>query len=163
MDGTLIRARFVEELARRTGKVRELSGWLDHSEIEPAKRAHGIAALFRGVSKSLFEEIAKEVPLTPGAAETILSMRKAGYRVGIVTDSYRVGAEILRRRVFADFSVANLLRFESGVCSGEFSESPLFLHPHGCEVHHVCKKNVALHLLVGRPGISVDRRLGETQ
>lgn len=147
MDGTLIRTRFVEELARRTGKVRELAEWLDHSEIEPAKRAHGIAALFRGVPKSLFEEIAKEVPVTPGAAETIVALRKAGYRVGIVTDSYRVAAEILRRRVFADFSVANLLRFESGVCSGEFGESPLFLHPHGCEVHHVCKKNVALHLL----------------
>jgi phosphoserine phosphatase len=52
----------------------------------------------------------------------------------------------VRRRVFADFSVANLLRFQDGVATGLLSTSPIFQHRAGCREHEVCKWNVLLHL-----------------
>ena len=59
------------------------------------------AAVFAGIPLSVFERCAREVPLMPGAVETIVGLRKAGFRVGIVSDSFDTATEIVRRRVFA--------------------------------------------------------------
>jgi phosphoserine phosphatase len=103
--------------------------------------------VFSGVDKVVFEDTAKEVPLMAGAIDMVVGLRRAGYRVGIVTDSYRVAAEIIRRRVFADFSVAHLMRFQKGRASGELMLSPAMTHPEGCREHEYCKVNVAKHLM----------------
>lgn len=146
MDGTLLRGRFVVELARRTGREEELSRWLDNSVVSDRKRSQAIAEIMRGIPREVFEGVAAEMPLTEGAVQTVLGLRKQGYRVGIVTDSYWIASEIVRRRVFADFSVANLIRFRQGVCTGELTIPPIFSHPAGCRMHELCKLNVALHI-----------------
>jgi phosphoserine phosphatase len=92
------------------------------------------------------------MPLMPGARETVLALRKAGYRVGIVSDSYRVAAEIVRRRVFADFAVAHLMRFRGGRCVGEVALSGALAHPAGCSQHTCCEVNL-LHHLADRLGV----------
>jgi phosphoserine phosphatase len=85
--------------------------------------------------------------LTPGAVETIVGLRKCGYRVGIVTDSFFVASEIVRRRVFADFSVAHLMRFRAGRATGRITLSLAMVHPNGCAEHGICKANVMRHLI----------------
>lgn len=147
MDGTLLRSRFIRELALRTEREHLLEPWLDNYSVTDCERARQIAQAFQGVPKDVFVKTAMELELTPGAADTVVALRKAGYRVGIVTDSYSVAAEMVRRRVFADFSVANLVRFRSGICSGELTPCPLFAHDHGCPVHTMCKYNALMHLL----------------
>jgi len=82
----------------------------------------------------------------PGAVRTIIQLRKLGFTVGIVSDSYRVATDIIRRRVFADFSLANIIRFEDGVATTRLSLSPLLAHPAGCQLHSHCKLNSLLHL-----------------
>jgi glucosyl-3-phosphoglycerate synthase len=76
----------------------------------------------------------------------VVSLRKAGYRVGLVTDCFHLIAEILRRRVFADFSVAHLMRFRRGAATGEVLMSPAMTRSGGCEQHTYCKLNVMLNL-----------------
>jgi glucosyl-3-phosphoglycerate synthase len=147
MDGTLLRGRFIVELARHCGLESELAKWLDNYSVGTEERSANIVNLFRGVPESAFQEVARNIELMPSAAETVVNLRKLGFTVGIVTDSYRIAAEIVRRRVFADFSVANLMRFRSGKASGEYSVSPLLRHPSGCQVHTLCKQNVVLHLM----------------
>jgi HAD superfamily phosphoserine phosphatase-like hydrolase len=146
MDGTLLKGRFIVNLARRTNKTAELDELLDHATMPADERTRRIARLFAGVDRSVFEEAARGVPLMPGAVEVVVALRKAGYRVGIVTDSFRVAAEIVRRRVFADFSIAHLMRFRRGVATGEVTLSPAMQHPDGCKDHGLCKLNVLLHL-----------------
>ncbi len=158
MDGTLLQGRFVVALAEATGKQAQLARYLDHPSLGGDERSQAIAELFRGVPRSTFEQVAREIPLTPGAVDTVITLRKRGYTVGVVTDSYRIAAEIVRRRVFADFSVAHLLRFRAGHAAGELAVSPLFRHPQGCTVHPLCKQNVVLHLK-DRFGIEGDRVL----
>ena len=147
MDGVLIDGRFVLFLAEKLNAVSEVRPFVDNQGISNADRARLIASAFTGVDKGVFEETARGVPLTAGAVDMIVGLRKAGYRVGIVTDSYRVAAEIIRRRVFADFSVAHLMHFRHGRADGQLRLSPAMTHPEGCREHEHCKANVAKHLM----------------
>jgi phosphoserine phosphatase len=146
MDGTLLRGRYIVSLAQRTNKVASLSEYLDRLDIPADERTRHIAALFAGISKETFEEVARTVPLMPGAAELVVELRKLGYRVGLVSDSFVVATEIVRRRVFADFSIAHLMKFRRGVASGDVTLSPAMQHPSGCPSHRLCKVNVMWHM-----------------
>jgi len=147
MDGVLLNGRFVVSLAERVNRRRELAEFLDNPQLAPDERSHRIAALFAGTPKSAFEQTAREMPLMPGAVDAVVGLRKSGVCVGIVTDSFRVVSEIVRRRVFADFSVAHVMKFRRHVATGELTLSPVMLHPAGCCLHQHCKQNAMLHLV----------------
>lgn len=158
MDGVLLKGRFIQRLALRLNKSTELAEFLDHPSLADAERTRRIAALFAGVSRADIELAARAMPLTPGAADTVVQLRKAGYRVGIVTDSYHIAADIIRRRVFADFSIAHLLKCRDGKATGHICLSPAMIHEQGCPDHAHCKLNVMLHL-IEKMGIGTDRVL----
>ncbi len=124
MDGTLLNGRFIVELARCTGRTSKLAKYLDRYELTPEVRTRRIASIFRGVKKEVFEGIARELPLIPGAVEAVVGLRKLGYRVGVITDSYHIAAEIVRRRVFADFALANVLEFRRESATGVITLAP---------------------------------------
>lgn len=133
MDGTLIRARFVEPLAAETGRSEALTEWLDRPGVDAEERAERIAELFAG-------------------ADAVVASRKRGYLTAIVTDSYRIAAEIVQRRVFADFSIANLMQFTEGRSLGRVRPSILMRHPDGCRLHTLCKsflRNLRTRLRLG--------------
>ena len=146
MDGVLLNGRFIRALAERAGKTADLAKFLDNICMTAEERAKKIAAIFAGVPRAIFEETAMEIPLTPGAIETVVSLRKIGYRVGIVTDSYHVASEIVRRRVFADFSFAHFMQFKRGKATGRLTLSPAMAHEEGCCEHLFCKVNLLRHL-----------------
>jgi len=146
MDGVVANGRYVAQLAERLGISAELTPLLDNRSFTDDQRAQMIAALFTNVDKEIFEETARSTPLVPGAPETVLALRKSGYRVGIVTDSFHIAAEIVRRRVFADFCIAHLLHFRHGRATGELTLAPATIAENGCKQHHSCKSNVLLHL-----------------
>lgn len=158
MDGVLLQGRFIRQLARRTNRATALGRFLDHPELPAEERSQRITGLFAGVRQEVFERAALEIPLMPGASEAVVTLRKAGYRVGIVSDSYWIAAEVVRRRVFADFSIAHLTHFRLGKATGELTFSPAMAHPHGCQRHRLCKANALYHLLEST-GISKEKVL----
>jgi phosphoserine phosphatase len=158
MDGTLLDGRFVVELARRTRRGGRLASLLDSPDMDPVARTRAIAALFRGVPRRTFEEIAREMPLTPGAIEAVVGLRRKGYVVGLVTDSYHTAANIVRRRVFADFCIAHVMRFRDEKATGAVTLAPVMRHKAGCPEHPYCKLNVLMHL-AGRLGLPASRVL----
>jgi phosphoserine phosphatase len=84
----------------------------------------------------------------------VVALKKAGYVVGIVTDSYHIPAEIIRRRVFADFTVSHLLHFRNGRATGKLTMAQAMAPaPGGCSEHLLCKENVLrwIELELGRP------------
>ena len=147
MDGVLLDGRFALRLAETAGRRDQLEELLDRWELSFEERTRRIAALFAGLPRELFERTAGLMALMPGAAETVIALRKLGYRVGVVTDSFFVAADAVRRRVFADFSVANLLRFAGGRATGQVSLAPALESAAGCREHRHCKANV-LHWLL---------------
>jgi HAD superfamily phosphoserine phosphatase-like hydrolase len=146
MDGVLLDGRFIVELAKRTGKAEDLKQFLDNRTLHADDRTRKIAELFAGVSKGVFEETVKSIPLMRGAIETVVGLRKAGFRVGIISDSFQIATENVRRRVFADFSCAHLMRFRNDKATGQITLSPAMVHPTGCREHTHCKVNVFHHV-----------------
>ena len=102
MDGTITTSRFAVELSRATGQETALMELLDNAEDDAATRSDRIAALFRFVHRQQFERVARSAPLRPGVIEFVNRMRRAGFMVGVVSDSYFVAAEILRRFTASD-------------------------------------------------------------
>lgn len=126
MDGTITPQRFARELARATDQEAALAGLLDHPHDDAATRSHRIAALFKFVHRRQFERVAQAMPLRPGIIEWVNRMRRAGFMVGVVSDSYFMAADILRRRIFADFALAHTLQFNGDICTGEVHLNPAF-------------------------------------
>ncbi len=147
MDGVLLNGRFIVSLARAADREDALAALLDNFSITPDARMRQIAAVLAGIRRETFERVARTIPLNPGAVETVVGLRKAGYRVGIVTDSYNSAAEIVRRRVFADFCFSHDMRFRHEKATGRVIPCPAMLHANGCKLHQHCKLNVLLHLI----------------
>lgn len=146
MDGTVTEQRFVLALARATGREQELLALLDQPNSDSATRSQAIAALFRFVPRQQFEQAAHAMPLRDGAIEWVNAMRRAGFMVGLVSDSWFVAAEIVRRRLFADFALAHVLHFEAEVCTGQLHLNPAFLGSEGSEGPALCKRHVVARL-----------------
>lgn len=142
MDGTLTTQRFAVELARATGQEQALAALLDQPTDDAAARSDRIASLFRFVHKAQFEKVARATPIRPGVIEFINRMRRAGFMVGVLSDSYFVAAEIVRRRVFADFALAHTLQFDGDVCNGQVRLNPAFLPLQPGQGPAVCKSHV---------------------
>lgn len=146
MDGTVTPARYVVELARATGREADLMRLLDSPGDDAATRSQRIAALFRFVHQREFERVAHQLTLRPGVIECVNRMRRAGFMVGLLSDSYFVAVDIVRRRLFADFALAHTLQFEAEVCSGQIHLNSSFLAPAGEPGLAVCKSQVVRRL-----------------
>lgn len=146
MDGTLTPARFVLEMARVSGLESSLAPLLDRPMDDAATRSARIAALFRFIHRQQFENLARSLPLRPGIVEWVNAMRRAGFMVGVVSDSYFVAAEILRRRIFADFALAHTLNFSNEVCSGELKLNTAFTPLDPGATSSLCKSHALQRL-----------------
>ncbi len=147
MDGTLLDGRYAVYLADYLGRSRQLHGLLDNLDLPAEERARRIAEVFTDVPRLTFERVAREIPLMQGARETVIALRKTGFQVGIVTDSYSVASEIVRRRVFADFTIGHHMKFHDGMATGKLTFSPAMFHADGCPHHVYCKRNAMIHLM----------------
>lgn len=145
MDGTVTSARYVVELARATGHEAALANLLDGDD-DAATRSERIAALFKFVHQRQFERIAQALPVRPGVVACVNHLRRAGFMVGLVSDSYFVAAEIVRRRIFADFALAHTMQFDAEVCSGQLRLNPAFLARNGDPGAAICKSHVIRRL-----------------
>lgn len=146
MDGTIIEGRFIEYITNIAGKRQELEGLLGNHHLDPFYRNKMIAKTLTGIPKYLFEKVARTIPLKPKAQETIVELKKRDYQIGIITDSYFIASEVIKKRVFADFSIANLLHFNRGLASGDILLSPFMQIDDGCKEHQICKSNFLNHL-----------------
>jgi len=152
MDGTILDGRFIVELARRTGREEALSRYLDRYDLLAETRTRRIAAIFRSVPRELFEKTALGIPLVKGAVEAIVGLRQRGYRVGLVTDSFHVASTIVRKRVFADFSLANVMEFRHDRATGVVTLAPTMRSDRKGRLAY--DKLNALRFLVKRMGIT---------
>jgi glucosyl-3-phosphoglycerate synthase len=146
MDGTLTPGRYVQALAAATSSTTALAALIDQPNADAMTRSEAIASLFRFVHKEQFERVARELDVRPGVIEFVREMRRAGFMVGVVSDSWFVAAEIVRRRIFADFALAHTLQFDAEVCNGQVYLNPAFRPPRQEERPTLCKSHVVARL-----------------
>ncbi len=157
MDGTVTTSRFALEMARASGRESELLALLDSPDDDAATRSERIAALFRFVHQREFERVARGLELRPGAIEFVNRMRRAGFMVGLLSDSYFVAADVVRRRLFADFALAHMLQFDAEVCTGQIRMNAAFQARNGDLGPSVCKSHVLRRMREDR----TEPRVGE--
>ena len=128
-DGVFTPGSFIEALAQSTGVHGKLRALQATAHLGSAAFGVEAAPLFRFIHRRQFEQLAHELPLRPGVIEWVNRQRRAGALVGVVSNGYFVAAEILRRRVFADFAIAHTLQFVGDVCTGECRINTAFMPP----------------------------------
>lgn len=147
MDGTISPSRFAIELAQATGRSHTLMQYLDSKENDAATRSEQIAAIFRFLHKKEFEKVAFNMEIRPGVIEFVKRMKRAGFMVGIISDSYFVAADIIRRRIFADFAIGHMLTFTNEICAGQLRINRAFLTEDKTSTEEICKSNVLRHFI----------------
>lgn len=147
MDGTITPNRFVLDLANHTHTSEILNTLLDNPKNDAGTRSKRIAEMFKYTHRNQFEKVAMAMAIRPGVIEFVQQMKRDGFMVGIVSDSYFIAAEIMRKRIFADFAIAHILHFQNDICTGELKINPDFL-PNGKYVEElICKSNVLQRFL----------------
>ena len=150
MDGTITPNRFVVDLAHHTHTSETLDALLDNPKNDAGTRSRRIAEIFKYTHRNQFEKVAMAMAIRPGVIEFVQQMKRDGFMVGIVSDSYFIAAEIMRKRIFADFAIAHILHFQNDICTGELKINPDFL-PNGKYVEDlICKSNVLQRFLSKR-------------
>lgn len=142
LDGTLSTERYAVALARATGQEAALDALTGHADDDAGTHGERIATLFKFIHRQQFERVAQAIEIRPGVIEWVNRMRRAGFMVGVVSDSYFIATEILRRRIFADFALAHTLQFNGDVCTGELHLNPAFQPLQARRGAPLCKSHV---------------------
>jgi glucosyl-3-phosphoglycerate synthase len=103
------------------------------------------------VHQQQFERVAHALPIRPGVIACVNRLRRAGFMVGVVSDSYFVATEILRRRIFADFALAHTMQFDADVCSARLRLNPAFWRVRAKPARAICKSHVIRRLREDAP------------
>ncbi|HEX5655274.1 MAG TPA: HAD-IB family phosphatase, partial [Chitinophagaceae bacterium] len=146
-DNTLLQGRFIDNCARFYGfdeallRIRSL-------ENDPVIITKNIARLMKGLTISQIIAVADSIPLVDDAIEVIAELKKRGYVVGIISDSYDVVVNHTKTRIGADFSLGNELEFSKSIATGEVKlPSFFFNHQDSLCKHSMCKTNAMQHIL----------------
>ncbi|MBK8404729.1 MAG: glycosyltransferase [Saprospiraceae bacterium] len=118
MDNTLLIGRFIDICADKFGFKKELMN-IRSSETDAIILTKRIATLLKGKTINELIEIADSIPVIEGTKEIIIELKKRGYIVGIISDSYDCITSHIKIKLGLDFSLSNELEFSKSICTGE--------------------------------------------
>jgi len=142
MDETMTEERYIDALAAATGTQEELAQILLDTSLNEVERCERITALFQFVHRSQFEKVAMGLTLKAGVIEFVNQIRREKFMVGVISNHYFAGTEIIRKRVFADFALAHVLQFQNDICTGKVQINDVFLKEHDRSDLTVCKSHL---------------------
>jgi phosphoserine phosphatase len=124
MDSTLIQGEVINVLAEQAG-VREqvanvtastMEGNIDFKESFTRR-----VSLLKGLDANVLPEIARNLELTEGAERVIQTLKKLGYKIGIISGGFDFFGEYLQSKLGMDYVFANVLEIENGKITGKIS------------------------------------------
>jgi phosphoserine phosphatase len=121
VDSTLLRDEAIELLAERAGCVAEVSSVTAaamRGEIDFAESLHRRVALLEGLDAAVIDEVAKGARLAPGARTLIRTLKRLGYRCGVVSGGFTQITDWLTLELGLDFAEANTLEISGGKLTG---------------------------------------------
>lgn len=122
MDSTLVDMEIIDEMAERAGVFKEVSritekarrGDLDFEEALVQR-----VALLKGLKLKELEKIREEMRLSEGADELVATLKRSGYRLGVVSGGFHYFADYLKDKMGLDFAYANQLEIKNGKLTGK--------------------------------------------
>jgi phosphoserine phosphatase len=121
VDSTLVAGEAIDLLAARAGaaaKAAELTAAAMHGELDFEAALRERVALLAGLDASVIDEVRAQLVLTPGARTLIRTLRRLGYRCGIVSGGFTQFTDALAVELRLDFAAANTLGIEDGKLTG---------------------------------------------
>ncbi len=121
VDSTLVQGEVIEMLAARAGKEAEVAAVTEaamRGELDFEQSLHARVRNLEGLPASVIDEVAAGLQLTPGARTTIRTLKRLGYRCGVVSGGFTAVIEPLARDLELDFVRANTLEVVDGVLTG---------------------------------------------
>jgi phosphoserine phosphatase len=121
VDSTLVQGEVIEMLAARAGAQGAVAAITDaamRGELDFAESLEQRVATLAGLPATVIDEVAAQLQLMPGARTTIRTLRRLGFRCGVVSGGFRQIIEPLAEELMLDFVAANELEIVDGVLTG---------------------------------------------
>ncbi len=121
MDSTLIQAEVIVELAKLAGvgeEVEKITEATMHGEMDFQESFRKRVALLKGLKVEQLEKISRELPLTDGADLVAKTLKRLGYKLGILSGGFTFVGGYLKELLGFDYMYANQLEMEDGVVTG---------------------------------------------
>lgn len=124
VDSTLIAGEVIDLLAARAGcaaQVAKVTAAAMRGEMDFAASLRERVALLAGLDASVLGEVRAELRLAPGARTLIRTLRRLGYRCGIVSGGFTQITDSLVADLGLDFAAANTLEISHGTLTGKLA------------------------------------------
>ncbi len=121
VDSTLIQGEVIEMLGAHAGvepKVREITEAAMRGELNFSESLERRVALLEGLPETVLDEVAASIELTPGARTTIRTLKRMGFRCGVVSGGFTKIIQSLVDDLGLDFAAANELEVVDGKLTG---------------------------------------------
>jgi phosphoserine phosphatase len=121
VDSTLIQGEVIEMLAARAGAgdaVAAITESAMRGELDFAESLHHRVATLAGLPAGVIDEVAEQIELTPGARTTLRTLRRLGFKCGVVSGGFRQVIAPLADELKLDFVAANELEIVDGKLTG---------------------------------------------
>ncbi|MET0133121.1 MAG: phosphoserine phosphatase SerB [Kibdelosporangium sp.] len=121
VDSTLIQGEVIEMLAAEAGCEAEVKAITDAAmagELDFAQSLERRVALLAGLPESVLDKVAETLELTPGARTTIRTLKRLGFRCGVVSGGFTRVIQKLVDDLGLDFCAANELEVIDGKLTG---------------------------------------------
>ena len=122
MDSTLIDMEIIDEMARSAGVFKEVAritekarrGDLDFEEALVQR-----VALLKGLKVEALEKIRSEIKLSEGAEDLVMTLKRLGFKQGLVSGGFHYFVDFLKEKLGLDFAYANQLEIKNGSLTGK--------------------------------------------
>ncbi|TVT32899.1 phosphoserine phosphatase SerB [Amycolatopsis rhizosphaerae] len=121
VDSTLVQGEVIEMLAAHAGvepKVREITDAAMRGELNFTESLERRVGLLAGLPESVLDEVAESIVLTPGARTTVRTLKRLGFRCGVVSGGFRRIIQRIVDDLGLDFAAANELEVVDGKLTG---------------------------------------------
>jgi phosphoserine phosphatase len=121
VDSTLLRDEAIDLLAARAGcqaEVREVTAAAMRGDLDFAEALHQRVAMLAGLDASVIDDVLAAARLMPGARTLIRTLKRLGYRCGVVSGGFTQFTDWLTLELGLDFAEANTLEIAAGKLTG---------------------------------------------
>jgi phosphoserine phosphatase len=121
VDSTLVRGEAIDLLAARAGcreRVAALTEAAMRGELDFAASLRERVALLAGLDMAAVEAVRAELRLAPGARTLIRTLKRLGYRCGVVSGGFTQFTDGLAADLGIDYAAANTLEISGGRLTG---------------------------------------------
>jgi phosphoserine phosphatase len=121
VDSTLITSEVIDLLAERAGCAEEVAKVTESAmrgELDFAASLRERTALLAGLDAAVLDSVRDSLRLTPGAETLVRTLKRLGYKCGIVSGGFTAVIEPLAAKLGIDYVTANTLEIADGKLTG---------------------------------------------